>query len=69
MTYEEAMNQVAAGAVVTRGGVIAYMSVDFSSGMAGNIVKLGGVMDDTLFEPSEEDSAATDWEVFTVEQD
>ncbi|HCB3279734.1 TPA: hypothetical protein MYU74_000768 [Klebsiella pneumoniae] len=69
MTYEEAMNQVAAGAAVIRGGLIVYMSVDFSSGLAGKIVTSVGLGGDTIFEPSPDDTAATDWELFTVAQD
>lgn len=69
MTYDDAMNQVAAGAAVTRGGLLVYMSVDFSSGLAGKIVTPGGLGVETLFEPSEEDATAIDWELFTVEQD
>lgn len=69
MTYEEAMNLVALGGVVTRGGKFVYMSVNFNSGMAGKIVTSVGLGGDTIFEPSPDDTAATDWELFTVEQD
>lgn len=69
MNYEEAMNQVAAGVAVTRGELLVYMSVDFSSGLAGKVVAPGGIGAETVFEPSDEDKAATGWELFTVVQD
>lgn len=69
MTYEEAMNLVACGGVVTRGSSVIYMSVNFDSGMAGKTVSLEGFGTEILFSPTGEDVNAEDWAVFTVAQD
>ena len=66
MTYEEAMNLVAFGGVVTRGDSVIYISVNFASGMAGKTVSLEGFGTGVLFSPTEEDVSAEDWAVFTV---
>lgn len=64
MTYEEAMNLVARGGVVTRGGKFVYMSVNFNSGMAGAFVTSDNFWNESVFIPSDDDIAADDWAVF-----
>ncbi|HBX4612867.1 TPA: hypothetical protein ACHI9W_000336 [Klebsiella pneumoniae] len=61
MTYEEAMNLVARGGVVTRGSAVIYMSVNFDSGMAGKTVRSEGFGAEALYEFSEEDADAVNW--------
>ncbi|HCI6326540.1 TPA: hypothetical protein NPO68_000869 [Klebsiella pneumoniae] len=61
MTYEEAMNLVARGGVVSMDGVNIYMSVNFLSGMAGKLVTSDNFWNETVFIPSDDDIASTSW--------
>lgn len=61
MTYEEAMNLVARGGVVTRGGKFVYMSVNFNSGMAGKFVTSDNLRDEIEFTPSDDDLSSNQW--------